>query len=65
MKDSHKKYLKNGRNKMVKYGLCYRNKKEDTRMLKILLKLIKVMKNYTESEEENVRENKNKKKKKA
>jgi hypothetical protein len=50
---------------MVKYGLCYINKKEDTRMLKILLKLIKVMKNYTESEEENVAKNKNKKKKKA
>lgn len=38
---------------MVKYGLCYRNKKEDTRMLKMLLQLIKVMKHYTESEVEN------------
>lgn len=36
---------------MVKYGLCYINKKKNTRMLKMLLRLIKVMKNYTESEE--------------
>ena len=50
---------------MVKYGLCYRNKKQETKLWKMLLQLIKVMRNYTESEEENVRENKNKKKKKA
>lgn len=38
---------------MVKYGLCYRNKKQETKLWKMLLQLIKVMRNYTESEEEN------------
>lgn len=36
---------------MVKYGLCYRNKKQETKLWKMLLQLIKVMRNYTESEE--------------
>lgn len=36
---------------MVKYGLCYVNKKQETRLLKMLLRLIKVMRNYTESKE--------------
>ena len=36
---------------MVKYGLCYRNKKQETRLWKTLLQLIKVMRNYTENKE--------------
>jgi len=42
---------------MVKYGLCYRNKKQETKLWKMLLQIIKVMRNYTESEEQEWKKN--------